>query len=126
MVKHVNKNFYTTCVPLEPVMCYPDMNSTISLKAKPKYLVYYELFMLRENQPTLKLNIVGKLPIKVQAEIKSTYGKLIENCYKTIKSKNSTKKSGKKGSKKGSKKSTKTFKKKKFTKFKKWKYYKKH
>ena len=95
MVKHVNKNFYTTCVPLEPVMCYPDMNSTISLKAKPKYLVYYELFMLRENQPTLKLNVVNKLPTKVQAELKSMYGKLIENCYKKSVAKKEEK--GKKG-----------------------------
>ncbi len=126
MAKHVNKNFYTTCVPIEPVMCYPDMNSTISLKAKPKYLVYYELFMLRENQPTLKLNIVNKLPTKVQAEIKSVYGKLIPNCYKTIKikkndKKKNTRKHGEKGSKKG-----KMFKKKQFRKFKKWKHYKKY
>ncbi len=117
MVKHVNKNFYTTCVPLEPVMCYPDMNSSISLKAKPKYLVYYELFMLRENQPTLKLNVVNKLPTKVQAELKSMYGKLIENCYKTIKRKDEYK--GKSKSKKGKH----TFKKFKFQKKK--KFYKK-
>ena len=118
MVKHVNKNFYTTCVPLEPVMCYPDMNSSISLKAKPKYLVYYELFMLRENQPTLKLNVVNKLPTKVQTELKSMYGKLIENCYKKSVAKKEEK--GKKG------KSTKgkhTFKKDKFQKKK--KFYKK-
>ncbi len=123
MAKHVNKNFYTTCVPIEPVMCYPDMNSTVSLKAKPKYLVYYELFMLRENQPTLKLNIVNKLPTKVQAEIKSVYGKLIPNCYKTIKMKSKNK--GKKGSRKTGERD-KMFKKKKFIKFKKWKPYKKY
>ncbi len=85
MVKHVNKNFYSTCFPLQPVMCNPDMNSTVSLSAKPKYLIYSELFMLRENQPILKLNIVNKLPTKIQSEIKEQYGKLIENCYKTIK-----------------------------------------
>ncbi len=125
MAKHVNKNFYTTCVPIEPVMCYPDMNSTVSLKAKPKYLVYYELFMLRENQPTLKLNIVNKLPTKVQAEIKSVYGKLIPNCYKTIKMKsknNGKRKDGKKGTRKAGEKG-KFFKKKQF---KKWKPYKKY
>ncbi len=85
MVKHVNKNFYRTCVPLEPVACYPDMKSTVGLKAKPKYLIYNELFMLRENQPSLKLNIVGKLPTKIQAEIKSAYGDLIKECYSSAK-----------------------------------------
>ena len=118
MVKHVNKNFYTTCVPLEPIMCFPDMNSTISLKAKPAYLIYYELFMLRENQPTLKLNIVGKLPTKVQTELKSVYGKLIENCYKKSVLKISSKK-GSKGKKYDFKDKKQGFFKKKFYK-KKW------
>ncbi len=104
MVKHINKNFYSTCFPLEPVMCYPDMNSTVSLKAKPKYLIYNELFMLRENQPTLKLNIVNKLPAKIQADVKTFYGKLIENCYKKSVAKKST--NGKK-SRNGKKKFTK-------------------
>ncbi len=115
MVKHVNKNFYKTCYPIEKVMCYPDMKSTVSLKAKPKYLIYNELFMLRENQPTLKLNIVNKLPTKIQDEIKTNYKKYIEDCYKTVKE-NSVNKKGR-GNKKGSKgKKKEFFKKKRFTK----------
>ncbi len=86
MVKHKHKNFYQTCVPLQPVDCYPDMKSTLSLKAKPSYLIYYELFMLRENQPSLKLNIVNRLPTTVLKQVKDSYGDLIENCYKAIKS----------------------------------------
>ncbi len=80
--KHRNKMFYETCVPLKPTECAPDRDTTLSMRTHAKIVMYNELFMLREDQPVLKLNVVGKLPTKVLDEIKKLYGDLIPECFK--------------------------------------------
>lgn len=82
LAKHRNKMFYLTCVPLKPTECAPDRDTTLSMKTHAKIIMYNELFMLREDQPVLKLNVVGKLPTKIIDEIKKLYGNLIPECFK--------------------------------------------
>lgn len=82
IAKHVSGSKYKTCYPLEKVYCQPDRNTTVSMAQKPAFLMYYELFMLREGQNELKLNFVSRLPTVVTDEIKSLYKKYIEDCYK--------------------------------------------
>ena len=82
LAKHVGKGMYKTCIPLQKTMCTPDRDSSVSLTVKPKVLMYNELFMIREDAKSLKLNMVSKIPTKVMAVIKEQYGTLIENCMK--------------------------------------------
>ncbi len=82
LAKHRNKMFYETCVPLKSTECAPDRDTTLSMRTHAKMVMYNELFMLREDQPVLKLNVVGKLPTKVLDEVKKLYGGVIEACFK--------------------------------------------
>ena len=77
-------NKYLTCFPVEKVYCFPDPKSSLKLSIKPEFLIYYELFMMRETQRELKLNIVSKLPTVILDDIKKKYKKYIEDCYKKI------------------------------------------
>jgi len=81
--KKTSSNKYIACYPIQKSYCIPDKQSTLSLKVKPTFLFYNELFMLREDQKDLKLNVVNKFPTSVTDEIKSRYKKYIEDCYKT-------------------------------------------
>jgi hypothetical protein len=80
--KHISGNKYKACYALEKTYCYPDKFSTVSLTQQPQFLMYYELFMMREDQKELKLNCVTKLPTVVVDEIKHLYKDFIPDCYK--------------------------------------------
>jgi hypothetical protein len=82
IAKHINGMKYKTCYPLEKTYCVPDRYTTVSLAQKPAFLIYYELFMLREGQKELKLNFISRLPTGVSDEIKRLYKEHIEDCYK--------------------------------------------
>lgn len=82
MAKHISGIKYKTCYPLEKTYCIPDRYTTVSMTQKPSFLIYYELFMLREGQKELKLNFVSRLPTNVTDEIKKRYKQYIEDCYK--------------------------------------------
>lgn len=84
IAKHINGMKYKTCYPLEKTYCVPDRYTTVSLAQKPAFLIYYELFMLREGQKELKLNFISRLPTGVTDEIKRLYKQYIEDCYKKI------------------------------------------
>jgi hypothetical protein len=98
IAKNVNKLTYRACYPIEKSLCHPDNKSTISMKIKPAFLFYSELFMLREGQKDLKLNFITKFPNKILDVIKSKYKKYIEDCYKkeSFKKESSKKKFSKK------------------------------
>lgn len=111
IAKHINGMKYKTCYPLEKTYCVPDRYTTVSLAQKPAFLIYYELFMLREGQKELKLNFISRLPTGVTDEIKRLYKQYIEDCYKKNKNisssndwyqkgKHDKKSKGKKGHKK--------------------------
>lgn len=82
IAKHINGMKYKTCYPLEKTYCVPDRYTTVSLAQKPTFLIYYELFMMREGQKELKLNFISRLPTGVTDEIKRLYKQYIEDCYK--------------------------------------------
>ena len=94
IAKNVNKMMYRACYPIEKSLCHPDNKSTISMKIKPAFLFYSELFMLREGQKDLKLNFITKFPNKILDVIKDKYKKYIEDCYKkeSVKKESSKKK----------------------------------
>jgi HrpA-like RNA helicase len=82
IAKHINGMKYKTCYPFEKTYCVPDRYTTVSLAQKPAFLIYYELFMMREGQKELKLNFISRLPTGVTDEIKRLYKQHIEDCYK--------------------------------------------
>jgi len=69
---------YRACYPIEKSLCHPDNKSTISMKIKPAFLFYSELFMLREGQKDLKLNFITKFPNKILDVIKSKYKNILK------------------------------------------------
>jgi hypothetical protein len=114
MAKHINGMKYKTCFALEKTYCIPDRYTTVSFAQKPAFLIYYELFMMREGQKELKLNFVSRLPTGVIDEIKRLYKKYIEDCYKkdtNIPPSNYSHKKDKHGKKEKSKKKSKSHKK---------------
>jgi len=84
MVKNQGNNKFVTCFPLEKTYCNPDPKSSVSLTSKPAYLMYYELFMMREHQKQLKLNVVSKMPTSVMNQVKKLYKHFIPDCYQKI------------------------------------------
>ena len=82
MAKYRNKIYYETCAPLKPMQCTPDRDSTLSMKTHAKMIAYNELFYMRENEPVLKLNVVGKFPTKILDEVKKLYNDYIPQCFK--------------------------------------------
>ena len=46
--------------------------------------MYYELFMMREHQKQLKLNVVSKMPTSVMNQVKKLYKHFIPDCYQKI------------------------------------------
>jgi HrpA-like RNA helicase len=70
------KGIYRTIFPLEKVNCSFDKGST--LKMKPKYVMYHELFTMRKDQKVLKLNLVTKLSPEIMNTIKKDYTQFME------------------------------------------------
>jgi hypothetical protein len=57
IAKHISQKRYITCYPIKKTFCLPDPKTTLSLTQMPSFLFYNELFMMREGQKDLKLNL---------------------------------------------------------------------
>jgi HrpA-like RNA helicase len=75
------KGIYKTCFPEKRMYSKFDQNSSLTIKNRTKIVMYNELFMMRRDQPILKLNLITKMPNDIILKIKKDYGQFIKPCF---------------------------------------------
>ena len=99
------KGIFKTCFPEKKMEVNLDRNSTLTKANYSSVILYYDLFMIRKNQP--KLNLVCKIPPNIIELIKKEYGSLIKTCFidEPLNYKRENKRDYKRDNKKNNKKS---------------------
>lgn len=87
-----NRGVYKSCYPLEKVKCKFDRDTSLIQKVHPVLVYYGEIFRLRKDQDTLKLNFVNRIPTKVLDKIQEFYPEFIKEYLKKEKNNSSNQK----------------------------------
>jgi hypothetical protein len=93
--KLINQNWglYKSCYPLEKIKCKFDRDTSLIQKVHPALVYYGEIFRLRKDQDTLKLNFVNRIPTKVLDIIEQFHPELMKEYMKKEKNNSSKSKS---------------------------------